>query len=498
MLTSVTDAGPTEPRSSRGDRLRRWVALVGAAFFVVLAIVAAYNFAADLLEVGLRLRGRTSLPALLAAGAVIVGGGIWIVIIARLAGAGRRSTIIAIVAALATLLVIRIAISILIDASLHGEPGTYNSHAKHIVNGICCLWDRPINRPPGYSFLLAAAFWVGGISARTAEWLNILMALATGLLVFDLGRRLYGIRVGTVALLLYALWPAGALMIAVRIPHTSYELAIIAATWAVVVPQPGWRGSALGGAILGLSQYLRPTTLVLVPFYIVARVWHGERWRRIVTGAALPLVAAYLLVLVPIMAWNLSTRGVPDITTSAHGGNSLFYGTDPASGGRWSKAASDVLDELAGSDTWERSRVAQQLALDRIRADPLGVVALAIRKQGILWGSENYGVQYALGRRLADRPFLPRSTVPSLASGAFWVLILAATAAGLYLRRQRTDALGGLLVMTVLAISVAHGFLETRDRYHSYVVPLMLPIAALAMTALVDRFFSRRDVRGSR
>ena len=41
----------------------------------------------------------------------------------------------------------------------------------------------------------------------------------------------------------------------------------------------GWRGSAIGGVVLGLSQYLRPTTFVLLPAFILARAWDDARWR---------------------------------------------------------------------------------------------------------------------------------------------------------------------------------------------------------------------------
>jgi hypothetical protein len=276
-------------------------------------------------------------------------------------------------------------------------------------------------------------------------------------------------------------------MITVRMPHSAYDLAFAAAAWTVVASPGGWRGSVMAGVVLGLSQYFRPTTFALLPAFIVARAWVAQRWRAAITESAVPMVLAFLLVLVPIMAWHVSTRGVLDISTSAYGGSSLYHGTNAASGGRWSEAAARELTALAGNDQWQRTRLGQELAIRRVLADPLGIIALAIRKQDTLWGTESYGVRYGIRRELATRPYLPQSVLPMLASGTFYAAVLALTAMGLYVRRRETDALSALLIVATLLISLMHGLLEVRDRYHAYLLPLLMPVAAWAVAAVVNR-----------
>jgi hypothetical protein len=283
------------------------------------------------------------------------------------------------------------------------------------------------------------------------------------------------------------MWPAGALMITVRIPHSAYDLAFVAAAWVIVGSRRGWRGSALGGVILGLSQYLRPTTFVMLPAFILARAWGNHRWRRAVAETTAPLLLAFLLVLVPIMTWHVSTRGVLDISTSAYGGSSLYHGTNVSSGGRWSAEASRELTELAGDEQWERARVGQQLAIGRIRDDPLGTIVLAIRKQDTLWGRESYGIRYGIRRELATHPTAPRAVLPTLASGGFYAALLSLTALGMYVRRRQTDALTALIVAATITMSLMHGLVEVRDRYHAYLVPLLMPIAAFALTTMLER-----------
>jgi hypothetical protein len=85
--------------------------------------------------------------------------------------------------------------------------------------------------------------------------------------------------------------------------------------------------------------------------------------------------------------------------------------------------------------------------------------------------------------------------LPTLASGTFYVGLLAFAALGLYLRRRQVDALAALAVLVVLALSLLHGLVEVRDRYHSYAIPLLMPIAATAILAVAAAVRSRRDGR---
>jgi 4-amino-4-deoxy-L-arabinose transferase-like glycosyltransferase len=342
-------------------------------------------------------------------------------------------------------------------------------------------------------FMLAGAYAAAGQSPVVLEALNMAFAVATGVIVLDLARRRFGEQAGAAALMLYALWPAGALMVTVSLPHTSYDLAFAAAAWATLTRPPGWQGSALAGAILGLSQYLRPSTFVFAPLFVIVRAIGPGRADSFVRTTLVPLSMAFLLVLLPVMAWHVAERGVPDLTTSAYGGTTLYHGTNPESGGTWSQAGANELREAGGRGAWSRSAAGQRLALERLRDDPLGVAALAIRKQDRLWGHERYGVRYGIRRELATRPYLPRSVLPSLASGAFWTGLAALTALGLWLRRRETDALSAILVGVALLLTLMHGLVEVRDRYHSYVVPLMMPIAALALVSLLERLRAYRS-----
>jgi hypothetical protein len=456
----VTDEGRA------GDRLRSLTGWAGILVLALITVVAALLLAWDAWRVFSHVDSLGPLRVALIAAAVIAGGVALTALVAWLAVSGPRGLRMATLLALATVVIVRIVVAVAYDGVLSGEPGVYHGRAESLATGSCCPWEQPISRPPGYTFVLAAAYALGGPTAFAAETLNVGFAVATGLIVMALARHAYGGPAGAVALLLYGLWPAGALMIVVRIPHSVYDLAFVAAAWAVVATPPGWRWSTLAGAVLGISQYFRPTSYLLLPLFMLARVWDGGRWRQLLGGAAIPMLLGFVLVLVPIMAWNLSTRGVLDVSTSSFGGGSLYHGTNLASGGRWSRQARAEMTQL-GDTGWEQSQAAQAIAFGRIRDDPVGMAGLALRKQVTFWGRESYGVRYGIRRDLTGKPWAPAAVLPTLASGTFYVGLLAFTVLGLYLRRRRVDPLAGLAVLVVLALSLLHGLVEVRDRYHS-------------------------------
>jgi hypothetical protein len=233
-----------------------------------------------------------------------------------LAGAGGRRELVAIAIGAGSLIVIRVFVSSQLDSGRLGEPGVYLAMGESFLSPS----PDPMGRPMAYSAALAAAFALTADRQLGIEAVNLLLALLAGGVVLGLARGLYGARVGALALLGYALWPAGALMTVVSIPQVAFDLAVAASAWAAVAAPPGWRGGALVGVLLGLAQYLRPTTPALLPAFIIARLWPGGGRRQLAAAVLVP-VAVFLLVLAPVVVYNIARTGTPSISTSDYGGH---------------------------------------------------------------------------------------------------------------------------------------------------------------------------------
>jgi hypothetical protein len=227
----------------------------------------------------------------------------------------------------------------------------------------------------------------------------------------------------------------------------------------------------------------------------MARLWPAAGRGRFAAAILVPLVA-FLLMLAPVVLYNLERTGTASISTSDYGGHTLYIGTNEATGGQFSEEANAELVRLAGPDLLARSEMGTRIALQRIRDDPLGIAALAIRKQDTLWGTEHFGVQYGIRQSLADRPQHPDATTPLLLSQGFYVIVLVAATVGVWLLRRRPDALIPLTIVLLWTVSAIHALLEVRDRHHSYVIPLLLPLAAFAMVSVGDGVARRRRRSG--
>ncbi len=266
-------------------------------------------------------------------------------------------------------------------------------------------------------------------------------------------------------------------MTSVRLTETTYTVSLLLAVLAVMqgARRARPRDHALAGGLLGVSQYFRPTSLFLLPAFLLAATWPGAAGRRPVLLGAVTVALAFLAVLLPVVEYNGRTHGELSVSTSAYGGWSLWVGANQEHGGRWNPADWEALFQLTDGTVWDDSKAAGPLGVQRIREDPVGFALLGIDKFHSMWGSEAYGVDFAVASRSAA---LPEYTFLTLISQIFYAVVTVAAALALIARRQSLDQLGLLIVTVTLTVALMHVLVEVRDRYHAYLVPLFIALAA--------------------
>ncbi|MDB5099604.1 MAG: hypothetical protein JWM80_4025 [Cyanobacteria bacterium RYN_339] len=331
-------------------------------------------------------------------------------------------------------------------------------------------------RPMGYPLLKAAGFAVLGPVPWFGEALNLFLAAVTGTFLYLWARRIWGAAAAVLALWLYAFTPAHALMAAVQGTEIPYAAAFMGALWALAAAPP-W----VAGLMLGLSQYVRPTSLILVP----AVALYYRSWK--------PLLAfgvAVLLVLAPVVGWNWQTHHKLSLSTSTYGGWSLLVGTNQVSNGFWNLDDTILVNKLPFD---QRDQFAREEAKRRVLSDPLGFGALALRKFGFLWGAEDFGTYWTLGvRPQADqRP----ATALYLLSQAAYCLILVLAGVGLWLERRRPAEPVVLALLGLASLVAAHTFLEVQSRYHFYWTPVFAGLAGVGLLRLWEAVTPRAGSR---
>ncbi len=281
---------------------------------------------------------------------------------------------------------------------------------------------------PGAPLLYAAAFYAtGGPREGTARIVEMLLGLATIVVVYLLGRRINCRPAGLLAALGVAVYPpfihsTGALFSEPVAMFTlpAAVLLFLNAQGSPAAPGRGDYGGimwmyALSGFFFGLTALARPEYLLVgVAFVVLAAVRVGvERgWRPAAGGAAL-LAAAMLVPIIPWTVHNIVTldRAVP---ISTGGGKALYVGTLlPADGeyqrakallvrryrGRDLEPGSEALDQVEPAPLFDRvaarypdlprdqalGKVGKENFYDYLGEDPVGYAAMTVRKVWRMW-----------------------------------------------------------------------------------------------------------------
>jgi len=380
------------------------------------------------------------------------------------------------------LLVLTRAIAVaFVDAPFSSDPKFIHLLAVGVLHG-----GDPVaaHRPMGYSTLLAGVYAVFGPDRHLAELLNLALALITGLLLFGMTRDAFGRRAASAALVLYAIAPAQILLVVPSLTEIFYAMLLVAAVWAAIgVGRRGLVAAVASGALLALSQYVRPLSQALLAgFVLLPLLVKWSLLRAAVLGAA--VVITFIVVLIPIVSHNLSYYGELSVSSSSYGGYSLFVGTDQKHNGMFNQEDAELLAAQPGRTWWERSEAMGPLGLKHIVDDPLGFAGLAVRKFWVLWSGENYGVVWSMRDDRLD----PRVPATLLVLGqAFYAGLTSLVAWVLYRERHRRPPLALLIVMLLLIVVVGHTFVEVQSRYHAYMIPLFCALGGLALAGAKGR-----------
>ena len=156
------------------------------------------------------------------------------------------------------------------------------------TDGRCCYYDYAANQllaghpfdsglhyPPGYAVFLAGVLLVSDLDTAAVAFVQHLMGLAAGLLVYLIGRRLFGPLVGLVAALLTVLDGELALYEHAVMTETLFTVLLLCAMALVLLRLPGsiWLKVAGFGLLAGTATLVRPTGLLLPCLALLLRGW---------------------------------------------------------------------------------------------------------------------------------------------------------------------------------------------------------------------------------
>jgi 4-amino-4-deoxy-L-arabinose transferase-like glycosyltransferase len=388
----------------------------------------------------------------------------------------------------------------------------------------------PSDWSPGAPLLYAASFYAtGGAREGTARIVEMLLGLATIVVVYLLGRRINCRPAGLIAAFAVAIYPpfihsVGALY---SEPPAMLLLpaAVLAFLWASGAgPAVSARGSRRGaggpaggprsvldppaprhprvrwlipGALFGCLALARPEYLLVgVVFVGLALIREGRKggWQPGLTSAALLAVG----LLAPIIPWTVHNQVVLDRTVpiSTGGGKALYVGTFLPADGEYQRVKATLAKRYLGreldphSEALEKvnptplfNRVAQRYPdLPRDQAlgkagkqnfskffgeDPVGYAAMTVRKTWRMWSA-------GIGEAMESTP-----------GRVVQVLIVALAIAGLGVLawRRRWWALTAMATPILLVTAVGAATLAA-PRRNEVLMTLIFPLVGTALARL--------------
>jgi tetratricopeptide (TPR) repeat protein len=391
------------------------------------------------------------------------------------------------------------------------DSTTYDAQAVQIASGAPAP-RLPFYQPPLYPYFLAGIYALFGHSVSLARFAQGFLGSLNCVLVFLLGRRLFGRAVGLIAGIGMAVYgPAVFFDGELLAPVLAIALDLTALIFiARALEETRARDWAVGGLALGLSAITWPNILLfapaaalLAPLRAFRGATPGERPRvvRAAIRGPILLIAAVLLPIVIVTARNIAVSG-EFVPISTNGGINFFIGNNPEMeatravrpGYHWIRLAhlprneAGIFKESEASGWFFRKGIAwaakapgDYLLLQLHKLREYWVSFEIKRNQDLYFNALHSSVLRILVFRIGPWGF-PFGVVGAAALGGAWML-----------RRDRRATILLLFVGTQVVAVVA--FFVT-DRYRLPTIPALLILGAawVEQVARAVRGKTRRDL----
>lgn len=336
-------------------------------------------------------------------------------------------------------------------------------------------------RPPGYPTLIAIVYRIFGPHLLALRLIEVVLGTVSVAVIGFVGRRLFGVTAGLIALALAAIHPVLALLPATQF---SENLLVLVLVLALAAAFSAWRERslarwALAGVCFGLAVLVRPNAVLLLPGLAVGFAFALRRERRPWIGAALACAAALVLTVSPWIVRNHAVHHRWYFVATGGGRQFWFGNNERASGASGSLTLPDSTMRVAMStmpDDAARERYLYGQGLRFVRTHPGRATQLYLIKLGNLFAlfPETYS-------RTAFLNPLSRAA-QGLASVVIFLGALLALG-----RLTRSPAMWPM-VGAVISFALANAVFFTVMRYRLAFEPCLLWMAGAGWAPLFERW----------
>jgi 4-amino-4-deoxy-L-arabinose transferase-like glycosyltransferase len=364
-------------------------------------------------------------------------------------------------------------------------------------NGYALLdGDPTAYYPVGYPAVIGGVLWVArhtplpDDTARLIGFFQLLLGVATVVLLFEVAWRLYDTVTALVAAAIVAFWPNLVFHTAVALSETLFNFLLLCAV-LVVVWRPWHERLTTGrlaafGALIGLATLVRPIALLLIPvaWFAWTRAGGGLRrpWRPL-----LVVVLATAAVIAPWTVRNVVRMNSPVLIATNLGDNLCMSRHPGATGGYDESEYCDVDFDPEDRPEYEirQDRHATRRAIDYVVDHPLSEPKLMLWRTYFTLSHDHDGLQaaesYGSNRYFSGRI---RQLLITTADG-YYFAALGLGLLGFWHLRLRADPRRLFVIVSMVALAAPPLLFFGDARFHMPAVPFLAIPAALALLALI-------------
>lgn len=343
----------------------------------------------------------------------------------------------------------------------------------------------------GYSSFLSVffAFLPSGAHLPAAIALNVILSTVSGILLFAIGKRLWGVQAGAIAYLLWIFCPSQTVWNSMVLSEPLYTMLILLFIYALVrysameisLPKRLLCG-VLCGLLLRFVNLCRPIAVI---FVIALVIWlfvlnvgnlRDAAYRRKWLPFVIALCAVYF-ALGPLCDALISSR-LGEEAASLPGYN-IYVGFNAKTLGKWNSADSDLLFSYSEQGT---AQYAQQQMLEEAKARiTAGNYSLPVLLKGKLnhFLGQDASCISPVAECLSDR-----DTAELVCNAYYYVLLVLCLIDTV--RAYRQDRAGAMTVgsLYLIGLTLAQMLVEVAGRYHYSMLPFVILHSAALLRAV--------------
>jgi 4-amino-4-deoxy-L-arabinose transferase-like glycosyltransferase len=355
--------------------------------------------------------------------------------------------------------------------------------------------------PPGYTFLLAALYWLFGPNVAVAWGADIVLGALTCVAVYILGCLMLSQRAGAIAGILLAIFPGHVFFSSLLLSEILFTFLVVVAM--VLILRVGQQGAdssmlsvILAGLAVGAAALVRGQGLLLI--IVAALFWwlYTADWARALQWATIVMLTA-VVVIIP---WSIRNYIAMNsfVFISTNDGVNLYIGNNElAAGGFMFDVEWWIVEQYADLPPPEKevavSNAALREGLRFMFTHPGKELQLAGSKLRALYEEDGYGLRLSSAPEVG-KPVRCIDLIGNVANG-FYFTVLTVSAGGLlyWARRRRSAVALPLLVVGVFTAGQLIFF--SVSRFHFPMLPSFCLLAAVGLAWGVEHTRSWAEAR---